>query len=342
MGAAARTWGTLAGFEIAMSINDHKTKQAAADVCPSKRGKLDLATAKEQIEQTTGPEYWRSLEELAGSEEFQEMLHREFPKGASEWLDSILAPRFSQDDGRIACARRIDRLHAHADNRDRALRTQPENVIPGKPKYYATAFTLGGYASPVLVESHMFRPTKIEGNPEHPASLGGTDIYAQASILDLYDPDRAQNITYMGDVRSWDAFMAAVKGPMNVQQSMSGSGVRILTQGVSSPTLAAQIKDYLAAHPQAKWHVWEPINRDNVYEGAKMAFGEVVETRYDLSKADVIVSLDADFLYAGFPGSTRYIRDFAARRNPDGNMNRLYVIESTPSSTGMKADHRCR
>ncbi|MFZ1916595.1 MAG: 4Fe-4S dicluster domain-containing protein, partial [Terriglobales bacterium] len=114
----------------------------------------------------------------------------------------------------------------------------------------------------------------------------------------------------------------------------------ILTQGVSSPTLAAQIKDYLAAHPQAKWHVWEPINRDNVYEGAKMAFGEVVETRYDLSKADVIVSLDADFLYAGFPGSTRYIRDFAARRNPDGNMNRLYVIESTPSSTGMKADHR--
>jgi molybdopterin-containing oxidoreductase family iron-sulfur binding subunit len=134
--------------------------------------------------------------------------------------------------------------------------------------------------------------------------------------------------------------MEAVRGPMSVQKSIAGSGVRILTQTVSSPTLAAQIRSYLEANPQAKWHVWEPVNRDNVYEGAKLAFGEVVETRYDLSKADVVVSLDADFLYAGSPGSARYIRDFAARRNPDANMNRLYVIESTPSSTGMKADHR--
>ncbi len=338
-----------------MSMDDHKAKQAGTDVCPSKRReldlvalnevqparpRLDLATVKAQIKQTTGPEYWRSLEELAGSEEFQEMLHREFPKGASEWLDSFSRRGFLQTMGASLALAGLTGCTRMPLTEIVPYVKQPENVIPGKPKYYATAFTLGGYASPVLVESHMFRPTKIEGNPEHPASLGGTDIYAQASILDLYDPDRAQNITYMGDVRSWSAFMDAMKGPMNVQQSMAGSGVRILTQGVSSPTLAAQIKDYLAAHPQAKWHVWEPINRDNVYEGAKMAFGEVVETRYDLSKADVIVSLDADFLYAGFPGSTRYIRDFAARRNPDGNMNRLYVIESTPSSTGMKADHR--
>jgi molybdopterin-containing oxidoreductase family iron-sulfur binding subunit len=217
---------------------------------------------------------------------------------------------------------------------------QPENVVPGRPMFYATAFTLGGYASPILVESHLFRPTKIEGNPQRPASGGGTDIYAQASLLDLYDPDRAQNITYLGDIRSFNEFLEAVRGPINVQKSIAGSGVRILTQTVSSPTLAAQIHDYLAANPQAKWHVYEPINRDNVYEGAELAFGEAVETRYDLSKADVIVSLDADFLYAGFPGSTRYTRDFAARRNPDANMNRLYVVESTPSSTGMKADHR--
>jgi len=323
-----------------MSMDDHKLKSAGADVCPSKRKHLDLATVKAQIEQTTGPEYWRSLEELAGSEEFQEMLHREFPTGASEWLDSFSRRGFLQTMGASLALAGLTGCTRMPLTEIVPYVKQPENVIPGKPKYYATAFTLGGYASPVLVESHMFRPTKIEGNPEHPASLGGTDIYAQASILDLYDPDRAQNVTYLGDVRSWSAFMDAVKGPMNVQQSMAGSGVRILTQGVSSPTLAAQIKDYLAAHPQAKWHVWEPINRDNVYEGAKMAFGEVVETRYDLSKADVIVSLDADFLYAGFPGSTRYIRDFAARRNPDGNMNRLYVVESTPSSTGMKADHR--
>src|SRR5580658_8802709 len=310
------------------------------DVCPTKRGQLDLRTVREQIENTTGPEYWRSLEELAGSEEFQEMLHREFPKGASEWLDDFSRRGFLKTMGASLALAGLTGCTRMPNTEIVPYVRQPENVIPGRPKFYATAHTLGGYASPILVESHLFRPTKIEGNPQHPASLGGTDIYAQASILDLYDPDRAQDITYLGDVRSWNAFIDAISGPLMAEKSMAGGGVRILTQAVSSPTLAAQIRDYLAANPQAKWHVYEPISRDNVVEGAKLAFGEPVETRYDLSKADVIVSLDADFLYAGFPGSVRYTRDFAARRNPDANMNRLYVIESTPSSTGMKADHR--
>jgi MoCo/4Fe-4S cofactor protein with predicted Tat translocation signal len=326
-----------------MSMDEHKTKAAGGnslDVCPSKRKQLDLTAVREQIEDTTGPEYWRSLEELAGSDEFQEMLHREFPKGASEWLDDFSRRGFLKTMGASLALAGLTGCTRMPDTEIVPYVKQPENLIPGRPKFYATAFTLGGYASPILVESHMFRPTKVEGNPEHPASLGGTDIYAQASILDLYDPDRAQNITYMGDTRSWTAFMDAVKGPMNVQKSMAGGGVRILTQTVTSPTLAAQIRSYLEANPMAKWHVYEPINRDNVVEGAKLAFGEPVETRYDLSKVDVIVSLDADFLYAGFPGSARYTRDFAVRRNPDANMNRLYVVESTPSSTGMKADHR--
>jgi molybdopterin-containing oxidoreductase family iron-sulfur binding subunit len=124
------------------------------------------------------------------------------------------------------------------------------------------------------------------------------------------------------------------------QKNLQGAGIRILTPTISSPTLADQLRNFLKIYPQAKWHVYEPVNRDNVLEGAKLAFGQPVETRYDFSKADVIVSLDADFLYAGFPGNVRYIRDFAARRNPDGNMNRLYVIESGMSSTGAKADHR--
>jgi|CZLA01.1.fsa_nt_gi MoCo/4Fe-4S cofactor protein with predicted Tat translocation signal len=327
-----------------MSMDEQNTKPAGTavggDVCPGKRKQLDLATAKEQIEETTGPEYWRSLEELAGSGEFQEMLHREFPKGASEWLDDFSRRGFLKTMGASLALAGLTGCTRMPNTEIVPYVRQPENVVPGRPMFYATAFTLGGYASPILVESHLFRPTKVEGNPQHPASLGGTDVYAQASLLDLYDPDRAQNITYMGDVRSWNAFMEAVRGPMSVQKSMAGGGVRILTQTVSSPTLAAQIRSYLAANPMAKWHVYEPINRDNVVEGAKLAFGEPVETRYDLSKADVIVSLDADFLYAGFPGSARYTRDFAARRNPDANMNRLYVVESTPSSTGMKADHR--
>ncbi len=324
-------------------MDENKIRAAGTnktDVCPSKRKQLDLATAKAQIEETTGPEYWRSLEELAGSEEFQEMLHREFPKGASEWLDGLSRRGFLKTMGASLALAGLTGCTRMPITEIVPYVRQPENVVPGRPMFYATAFTLGGYASPILVESHLFRPTKIEGNPQRPASGGGTDIYAQASLLDLYDPDRAQNITYLGDIRSFNEFLEAVRGPINVQKSIAGSGVRILTQTVSSPTLAAQIHDYLAANPQAKWHVYEPINRDNVYEGAELAFGEAVETRYDLSKADVIVSLDADFLYAGFPGSTRYTRDFAARRNPDANMNRLYVVESTPSSTGMKADHR--
>ena len=206
--------------------------------------------------------------------------------------------------------------------------------------YYATASTLGGYASPVLVESHLGRPTKIEGNDLHPASLGGTDIFAQASLLGLYDPDRSQTVMSMGDVRSWQSFLGAIRGPLSAQKALQGAGIRILTPTISSPTLADQLRDFLKVYPQAKWHVYEPVNRDNVLEGAKVAFGQPVETRYDLSKADVIVSLDADFLYAGFPGNTRYIRDFAKRRNPDAAMNRLYVLESTPTSTGAKADHR--
>ena len=217
---------------------------------------------------------------------------------------------------------------------------QPEDVIPGRPQFYATAMTLGGYASPLLVESHLGRPTKIEGNDKHPASLGGTDIFAQAHILGLYDPDRSQSVVSMGDQQSWQAFLTALHGPLTAQKALQGAGIRILTPTISSPTLADQLRDFLKIYPQAKWHVYEPVNRDNVLEGAKLAFGQPVETRYDFEKADVIVSLDADFLYAGFPGNVRYIRDFAKRRNPDGKMNRLYVIESTPTTTGAKADHR--
>jgi MoCo/4Fe-4S cofactor protein with predicted Tat translocation signal len=321
------------------------------DVCPGK--KLDLASVRERIdfatahdaaqtaEKKTGPEYWRSLQELAGSEEFQTALHREFPKGASEWLDSVSRRGFLKVMGAsLGLAGMTSCVRLPLEPIVPYVR-QPENVIPGRPKYYATAVTLGGYASPVLVESHLGRPTKIEGNDLHPASLGGTDIFTQASILTMYDPDRSQSVISLGDQRAMKDFLAAIRGPLSAQKTLQGAGIRILTTTTTSPTLADQLRAFLKTYPQAKWHVWDPVNRDNVLEGAKLAFGQPVETRYDLSKADVIVSLDADFLYAGFPGNTKYIRDFASRRNPDsGNMNRLYVIESTPSSTGAKADHR--
>ena len=217
---------------------------------------------------------------------------------------------------------------------------QPEELVPGRPLFFASAFTLGGYGSPVLVESHMYRPTKIEGNNLHPASQGGTDVYAQASILDMYDPDRSQNVMYMGDISTWSALTGSLQGPLNAQKAVNGAGIRILSRSFSSPTLADQMQDLLKLFPEAKWHFWEPVNRDNVYAGAQMAFGQPVETTYKLDAADVIVSLDADFLSAGFPG-TRAMREIspsAAIRM--AKMNRLYVIESTPSATGAKADHR--
>jgi MoCo/4Fe-4S cofactor protein with predicted Tat translocation signal len=316
------------------------------EVCPSK--KLDLNVVREKIDAASahdartksGPEYWRSLEELAGSLEFQEALHREFPKGASEWLDTVSRRGFLKVMGAsLGLAGMTGCVKLPKEAIVPYVR-QPEGVVPGRPKYYATALTLGGYASPVLVESHMGRPTKVEGNDLHPASLGGTDVFSQAQLLTMYDPDRSQSVTSMGDQRSWPAFLAALRGPLAAQKPLQGAGIRILTTTTTSPTLADQMQTFLKNYPQAKWHVYEPINRDNVLEGAKFAFGQPVETRYDFSKADVIVSLDADFLYAGFPGNAKYIRDFASRRDPDGKMNRLYVIESMPTSTGAKADHR--
>ncbi len=354
-----------------MKTEEQDDRAKREDVCPSQEGKLalntlDLKMVRTRIDQATahdaglsekektGPEYWRSLEELAGSDAFQQALHREFPKGASEWVDSVSRRGFLKVMGAsLGLAGMTGCVRLPLEPIVPYVR-QPENVIPGRPMYYASAITLGGYASPVLVESHLGRPTKIEGNDQHPASLGGTDIFTQASILGLYDPDRSQSVVSMGDQRSFSALLAAVRGPLSAQKALQGAGIRILTPTISSPTLADQLRNFLKIYPQAKWHVYEPINRDNVLEGAKMAFGQPVETRYDLSRADVIVSLDADFLYAGFPGNVRYIRDFARRRSQplldsdtledrssQNEMNRLYVIESTPTTTGAKADHRC-
>src|ERR1700722_13382149 len=326
---------------VFMKSEEQNAKPHREGVCPTKKGKLDLDAARDRIAGTKGPEYWRSLEELAGSADFQEMLHREFPKGASEWLDAVSRRGFLKlmgaslaMAGMTACTKQpLEPIVPYVK--------QPEDVVPGRPLFFATAFTLGGYASPVLVESNLYRPTKVEGNDRHPASLGGTDVFSQASILGMYDPDRSQTITYLGDVRTWDSLRAAMRAPLSIQKTLQGAGIRILTPTISSPALADQLRSLLKAYPQAKWHVYEPVNRDNVLEGAKLAFGQPVETQYKLENADVIVSLDADFLSAGFPGNVRYIRDFAKRRDPDsGTMSRLYVVESTTSATGAKADHR--
>src|SRR5438270_7853504 len=178
---------------LLMNKDDQNGKPHREAVCPSKKGKLDLVQVRADIEKKNGPEYWRSLEELAGTAEFREMMHREFPKGASEWLDGVSRRGFLKLmgaslalAGMTACTKQpLEPIVPYVK--------QPEEFVPGRPLFYASAFTMRGYAIPILVESHLGRPTKIEGNGQHPVSLGGTDAFAQASLLDLYDPDRSHN-----------------------------------------------------------------------------------------------------------------------------------------------------
>src|SRR6266513_3718978 len=201
-------------------MSEEKQNGKIEAVCPSKKDKLDLVQVRADIEKKNGPEFWRSLEELAGSTEFQEMMHREFPKGASEWLDAVSRRGFLKLMGSSLALAGMTACTKQPFEPIVPYVRQPEEVIPGRPLFYATAFTLGGYAAPLLVESHMYRPTKVEGNDKHPASQGGTDVYAQASILDMYDPDRSQNVIHLGNISSWGALVAVLKGALNSQNAV--------------------------------------------------------------------------------------------------------------------------
>ncbi len=303
---------------------------------------VDMAEAREKSARSGGRDYWRSLEELAGTEEFEIMLQREFPEQASEWSDGVSRRNFLKLMGASLAFGGLTNCTIQPEEKIVPWVRAPENLIPGKPLYYATAMPLSGVGTGILVESHMGRPTKIEGNPEHPAGLGGTDAITQASILDLYDPDRATVVRNAGRIATWGGFLESLDQELSVQRSKKGAGLRILTETVGSPTLGQQLNFLLEEFPEARWHQYESATRDNVRLGSSLAFGEPVNTYFDVAKADVILSLDADLFYGG-PGSVRYARDYTARRrlrNGDKELNRLYVVETSPSSTGSMADHR--
>ncbi|HEV2021629.1 MAG TPA: TAT-variant-translocated molybdopterin oxidoreductase [Terriglobales bacterium] len=318
-------------------------KKCRPTPAPPPEPRLDLEEIRRKLASSTGPRYWRSLEELARTPGFEDMLEREFPRQASEWRDPVSRRNFLQLMGASLALAGLSACTKQPPESIVPYVRAPEEIVPGNPLLYATAMTLGGAATPLLVESNMGRPTKVEGNPEHPASLGATDIYAQASVLTLYDPDRSQTLLYLGEVRPWGAFLGGLRNSIVAQRSLLGAGLRFLTETVVSPSLGDQLRRILRQYPQAKWHQYDPINRDNAHSGSKLAFGEVVDAHYRLDQADVIVSLDADFLSSGYPGFVRYARDFASRRKLEGGkseMSRMYVVESTPSNTGAKADHR--
>ena len=310
------------------------------------RGPIDLVSIRRQLATTRGKEYWRCLEELADAEGFKELLASSVPRHAGAWLDSLDRRDFLKLMGAsLALAGLsgcLSSAPAPTDEKIVPYVTQPEDIVPGRPLFFATGMNLGGFARGLLVESHMGRPIKIEGNPQHPASLGASDVFMQASILNLYDPDRSQAVSNAGIISSWNTFVSALNAQLEIQRSKQGEGLRLLTETVTSPTLASQLKQLLARFPKAKWHQYDGAGRDVLYEGARLAFGEAVETLYRFDRADIVLSIDSDFLFFG-PASIRYARDFANKRRIDGPkaaMNRLYSIETTATVTGAMADHR--
>jgi len=304
---------------------------------------MDLNAVRAKLQSNTGKQYWRTLEELAQNPEFEELLHREFPRLApSEWDEGVDRRDFLKLMAASLALAGLSGCGRTPEQHIVPYVKQPDGLILGKPQFYATVMPFGADAIGLLVESHEGRPTKIEGNPDHPSSLGATNVFAQASVLNLYDPDRAQTPTKFGDIHTWPEFLDSAQAIAAAVKLADGAGFRILTGVVTSPTLAAQIQSVLALYPKAKWHQWEPAVGDGTREGGKLAFGNYVNTVYRPGKADVILSLDSDFLGSG-PGHIRYAREFSRRRKlngPNDTMNRLYVVEPTPSITGATADHR--
>lgn len=286
---------------------------------------------------TSGRSYWRSLEELSQTTEFQSRLDREFPREAAEMRDPVSRRSFLKLMGAsMALSSLVGCQFALKQPQEKIVPyvRQPEQVIPGRPLYFATTMAVQGYGIGLLAESHEGRPTKVDGNPDHPASLGSSDAWIQASVLTMYDPDRSQQILNAGKPSTWAEAQAAVASAAQT----AGNGLRI----ISEPTSSASIIAAIAGLSDAKWYQYDALSNDNTADGAKLAFGRVVNTIYAFDKASVVVALDSDFTH-GSATSIRYSRDFASTRRLESDklsMSRLYVAEPTPSNTGTMADHR--
>jgi MoCo/4Fe-4S cofactor protein with predicted Tat translocation signal len=354
---------------------------------------LDLDKIRARLESAQGPLYWKSLEELAETKEFQAFLDDELADRTPNWLDADHRRNFLKLAAASLAFAGITACTKQPKETIVPYVRQPEEFVPGLPLYYATAMQMGGVGTGLLVTSYLGRPTKIEGNPDHPGSLGASDYFQQASILTMYDPDRAQAVTKAGYIDSWVAFQADVASRREAAAVSNGNGLRILTETVTSPTLTAGINAILKEFPGAKWHQYEVGARHSAHEGGMLAFGRPVNTIYNFSQADVVVSIDADFLACG-PGNLRHARQFADKRRVQTNvthspqpkedwqegyqegsipprtnqsaqymsdnrgpvvlpaqvqaegkapgdtvLNRLYVVEPSPSPTSSMADH---
>jgi molybdopterin-containing oxidoreductase family iron-sulfur binding subunit len=294
---------------------------------------MTLVQVRQELKGAKGKKYWRSVDELAGTPEFQAAVEREFPGSAQEWVDPVSRRGFMKLMGASMALAGLAGCTKQPDEPIYPYVKQPEDLVLGKPNYFATAHAFVTGAVPLLVKSDEFRPIKIDGNPEHAYNLGSSDPFTQGTLLDLYDPDRSQHVTYRGENREWAEFAQALR--LKVAGSKDGTGIYFLSTTITSPTLARQWKAVETAWPKAKLVQYDPAIAGT---GAERG----LNVQYALGDADVIVSLDADFLSgASFPGFHKLVREYAERRKLAGkDLNRLYAIESMPTTTGLKAEHR--
>ena len=286
-----------------------------------------------------GKEYWRSLDQLAETPEFKDFLNREFPAGASEMNDPMTRRAFLSIMGAsialaglAGCRRPVEKIIPYVN--------APEEIVPGIPKYYATSMPFGLSSYGLLVETHEGRPTKIEGNNEHPSTLGASNAFIQGSILGLYDPDRAKTITRNSEQHTLEDFAAYWNGISH----NNGEGLAVLSESFRSPTLNRLRSQFLRAFPQAQWITYEPVSDEHVFDGVQNAAGRTLLPLYHFDKARTILSLDSDFLLSDSENIT-HTRGFSAQRRVSSEtdaMNRLYAVESGYSLTGGAADHRYR
>ena len=269
----------------------------------------DLQQFRARLAGQSGPRLWRSLEELGNTPEFRACLEREFPVGASEWSaadeagDEMGRRHFLKLAGASLALAGLAGCSPRSREKIVPYADQPEQIIPGKPLFYATAMPLNGYGRGILVETEMGRPVKIEGNPAHPDSLGATDAVTQAAVLGLWDPDRSQAPVLNGRISTWNKFQSELLAVLKTAHDAQGDGLAILTEPTTSPTLQRQMGELAKKFPQVRFYGWSPGAGDDL----------AVVRDFDAGAADLIVSVGSDFLLDQ-PGSLRYMRQFAARR----------------------------
>ena len=307
---------------------------------PSPSSKQTFAAIREKILSQNGKEYWRSIEEQADTPEFREFIAQEYPHEIEEWDNSLSRRNFVKVMGASLALAGLSGCVIQPPEKIVPYVTAPTGMLPGKANFFATAMSVGGVATGLLAKSYDARPVKIEGNPQHPGSQGATDVLAQASLLEMYDPDRSQEVTFRGGYSNWQNFMTTIRSAIEQNRADGGAGIRFFTQTVTSPTLIDQMTKVKAELPNSKWVQYEPVNKDNALAGARLSFGTPAQAVYKFDRAERVLLLDAD-IFSGF--NVGYIKDFAKQRvysETKKDICRLYCIETTVSITGAKADHR--